>query len=139
MQVDGFLCDAATVREKLLHVLGAGITRLWRDPYPAPMGADLALMLTLTQSEGRDQHRFRVVLMDADGKEIHKLEGHFGVQAGSSLIPGERLSVPIVLNMHGLAIPKEGPYSIDVLVDGTLQRSFPFVAAKPSDRPAPKQ
>lgn len=132
----GFLCDAATVREKLLHVLGGGITRLWKTQFPAQMDVSLALMLTLTQSEAIESHRLKVVVMDADGKIIDQTEARFEVKPGADVIPGEKLAVPIVMLMRSV-IPREGPYGIDALVDGTLQRSFAFVAAKPPQKPTP--
>ena len=39
------ICDFAQVREGLLSVISAGINRLWRPQYPAPMGAMLALIV----------------------------------------------------------------------------------------------
>ena len=39
------LCDFAQVREGLLFVSSAGITRVYRESFPAPIGVMLALVL----------------------------------------------------------------------------------------------
>lgn len=36
------LCDRATVRDGLLHILGAGVTIVYRDKVPAPLDVDVA-------------------------------------------------------------------------------------------------
>ena len=38
------ICDFAQVRDGLLSVISAGITRVWRSQYPAPLGVMLALV-----------------------------------------------------------------------------------------------
>jgi hypothetical protein len=38
MDIEALLCDAATVRENVLHILGGGLGQLWRDVYPARLG-----------------------------------------------------------------------------------------------------
>jgi hypothetical protein len=134
MQVDAFLCDAATVRENLLHVLGGGITRTWHDNYPAPLGLALAMMLTLQPTEAGD-HKLRVILQDQDGVAIVSLDGGFQVTRGPDARPGELLAVPLVLALHNVAIPKAGTYSVEVLVDSHHIRSLVFAS---SPRPTPK-
>ncbi len=131
MQVEALLCDAATVRENLLHILGGGITRIWRPSFPAPLGLDLALMLTMTKTEAQEKHRLRVTIMTEDGKTLAELTGEFGIApgAGTELKPGERLVIPVALPLRDVQVPGEGIYSIEVLIDAQLQRSFTFVAA----------
>ena len=46
MHLDALLCDAATVRDSLLHILGGGIVKMAPLQYPAPIPAILALQLT---------------------------------------------------------------------------------------------
>ena len=135
MHVDALLCDFATVREGLLHVLGGGATRAWRESFPAPLGLSLAMLITLQPTEARDSHRIRIVLQNADGAPGAEIDGQFHVQAGPGSQPGEQVAVPMVLNLHGIAIPNAGTYSLELLLDGHHVRSIPFVAALP-DKPA---
>ena len=50
------LCDSATVREGLLHVLGGGINRLYRSELPAPLGVALALLVAFEPEEVDQLH-----------------------------------------------------------------------------------
>lgn len=128
MQIEAFLCDAATVRENLLHVLGGGVTRIWPPTFPGKLGLDLALMLTLTQTEAQEKHRIRVVVQTADGKALAEAKAEFKVAPGPDVQPGERVGVPLAFSLTDVPIPGEGVYSVEVLIDGQLQRSFSFAA-----------
>lgn len=136
MQVEALLCDAATVREGLLHVLGGGITRIWRPQFPAPLNVDLALVLTLVPAEAQERHRLRVLVLTADGTQLAETRAEFGLGAlPPNLQPGERLIAPVVLPLRPVQLPGPGTYSVEVLIDGQLQRSFTFVAAPPPAGP----
>jgi hypothetical protein len=132
MTVDALLCDAATVREGMLHVLGGGVTRIWRPAFPAPLGLSLALLVTLEPAEARQPHKLTVILQDQDGQVGAQLDGQFGVASPTGAKPGERLLVPVVLNLLPVAIPKAGTYSLELLIDGHLERSLAFVAGLPT-------
>lgn len=135
MFADILLCDAASVRDGLLFVLGAGVTRVWRESYPAPLGLQLAMLVTLQPSESHDEHRLRIILQDQDGKPVAKMDGGFGAKAGPDSRPGEALAFPIVVGLEGLPIPSHGVYSIEVLIDHQLARSLVFQAELKQDQP----
>lgn len=136
MRVEAFLCDAATVREGLLNILGAGVTRIWRESFPSIMNVDLAIMITLMPVEAKGPHRLRVVIQNEDGGPLAELDGEFGVGAlpVHALKPGEPLATPMVLNLRQIPIPKEGVYSVELLIDSQLAKSLPFVAALPMNQ-----
>jgi hypothetical protein len=136
MQVEALLCDAATVRENLLHVLGGGIARIWRPQFPALLGLDLALVFTLTPSEAQEKHRLRVLVQTADGAKLAEVIADFGVKPSADLKPGERMIVPVPLSLRQVPIPAEGVYGVEVLVDANLQRSFTFVASPMPTQPS---
>lgn len=76
------MCDRATVREGLLHILGAGVSRLGRPSLPAPMGVDLAVLLIPDRFEELPgQHQISVVVRD--GAEIGIARVQFGLGFGS--------------------------------------------------------
>ena len=54
------ICDAASVREGLLHVLGGGITRIWRQDLPAALGVALAVIVDLPPDVMFDPHEVTV-------------------------------------------------------------------------------
>jgi len=124
MEVDAFLCDAATVREGLLHILGGGITRLGRAGFPAQFGCDLAVMVQLHPIEAQDEQRLRTVVVDGDGNELGRLEGSFRASPSPTLEPGELVSVPFVVGLSGLQIPGPGTYSVELLLNGSHVRSL---------------
>jgi hypothetical protein len=145
VKVQAFLADAVSTRANLLHVLGGGVTRLWRAEYPAPMNVELALLITLHPTEAAEPHRLRVVIQDIDGEQIAQLDGQFGIDAAppspTGRQPGESLILPVGLNLRGVAIPREGSYSVEVLVDNQHVESLFFMvtpqrgpeAAEPSE------
>lgn len=135
MRVDALLCDFATVREGMLHILGGGVSRVWREQFPAPLGLTLAMLLALEPAEARHPHKLRIVLQDVDGASVAELDGQFGIQAGPGSKPGEQVAMPLVLNLHTVQIPKAGEYSLEVLLDGLVVRSMPFRAAPPAEQP----
>lgn len=137
MKVDcALLCDAATVREGLLHVLGGGVSRLGRPSMPAPLGAQLALRILVHPTEARDRHTGRIVIQTQDGGRVSDLGFDFGLgqQAPPNLQPGEELALPLVVPINNFPIPAYGSYSIEILIDGTHQMSLPFVV-HPIDSP----
>jgi uncharacterized protein DUF6941 len=128
MRVEVLLCDAATVRENLLHVLGAGINRIARPVYPAKLGLDLALLFTIAPTEAQERHRLRVVVQTSDGNKIAEFSAEFQVAPAGALQPGERMMTPVVLPLKEVQLPSEGVYGIEILIDGQMQHSFTFVA-----------
>lgn len=152
MRVDtALLCDWVTVREGLLNILGGGITRLWRDEYPAPLGAALALRVVLHPTETKTEHEFQLLLLGEDGATVADLLGKFGVgvdedgnvvglQPGgeiTSLQPGEEvaIAIPITIVASTIGIPSPGAYSFELLIDGVHQTSVPFLVARREGAP----
>jgi hypothetical protein len=135
VHVDALLCDAATVRESLLHVLGGGVTRVWRETYPAPLGVELALMITMQRSETMEKHRLRVLVNGEDGAPIASLDGEFQITPGKDARPGETSIVPLVLDTKSIALPAAGVYSVEILIDSHQIRSIAFLANPAGARP----
>ncbi len=131
MRVDcALICDAVTVREGLLHILGGGITRIHRPAYPAAFGACLALRIMVHPSEASREHELTVTLVDEDGGQVAQVLAKFQApaQLGGDLRPGEELALPVPLQLLPIGLPHEGPYSFDLLIDGVHQISLPFIA-----------
>lgn len=132
MKLDAMLCDFATVREGLLHILGGGINRLWREEYPAPLGVTLALLFEVHPTEMDSEHTLEVVMIDADGKEIGNVSADFAIapDPGASR-PGETLILPLVVPLQQVILPQPGAYSVEILIDGQHKRSLGMLAAPP--------
>lgn len=134
MQVStALLCDAASVREGLLFVLGGGITRLTRAELPAPMNVALALTISVHRMEIGRPHELAIDVISEDGVKAAEVRGAFQVpEAPSSLGVHEQLLVPVVLPFTNVPLPKHGDYSIEVSVDGHHERSIPFRVIPPA-------
>jgi hypothetical protein len=131
MRIDcALLCDAATVREGLLHILGGGVTRINRPEFPAPAGIALALRIVLHRTEAAQPHQARFILQSEDGRPVVEGELTFSTEGGSldALMPGEELSLPISLPFQNVSVPSAGGYSFEILIDGIHQLSVPFLA-----------
>ena len=83
------LCDFAQVREGLLFVSSAGITRVYRESFPAPVGVMLALVLEMSPVEAANPNKIKVRVEDADGQKLAEMVGEVQVKLGSGHDPGE--------------------------------------------------
>lgn len=131
-----FLCDFAEVREGLLFALGGGITRLWRDAFPASMEASLALLLELHQTEGATQHQLQVLVQGEDGQRVGEVKAAFQMGAAEVDV-GENLLLPIVLDLRTARLPAPGSYAVEIVIDGTHQRTIQFKALPRPEQPGP--
>lgn len=128
MNVDAMLCDAATVREGLLNVLGAGITRVWRDTFPAPMGTQLALLLHASAEEMGKQHKLTITMNDSSKTKIAEVALDFSVSPNANNRPGEMVTVPLVASFQQQPLPKQDSYTIDLNIDGKVVKTLNFFA-----------
>ena len=121
------LCDAATVREGLLHILGGGITRLHRGEFPAPMQVTLVAQVVLTPNEIGFPHDVTAIIATEDGEVVVQATGHLEPGEPNPLLePGESVILPFVINLSNVVVPAPGGYSIEVLVDDVHQTSLTF-------------
>lgn len=123
------LCDAATVREGLLHILGGGITRLHRSEFPAPMQVTLVAQVVLTPTEIQFAHDVVATIQTEDGDVVVQLNGHLAAGEPNPLLePGESVILPLVISLDSVVVPTPGGYSIEVSVDDVHQTSLTFRA-----------
>ena len=135
------ICDAAQVREGLLSVLSAGVNRVWRETYPAPMGVMLALLVEMTPGEAKTPHEIRIRVEDADGRDrLAEVLAAFQTTGISSLNdPGELLLMPLTVDFRNIQLPAPGRYQIvlDWMMEGTIPTVLAFRAGFPSDARPP--
>jgi hypothetical protein len=131
MRIDtALLCDSVTVREGLLHILGGGITRLNRESFPAPLGVALALRVMVHPTEANRTHQLTVYLIDADGEQLAEVRIEFGLNDPSVLDVGEEASLALPIQLYNVAVPRQGFYSFELLIDDIHQRAVPFKAVE---------
>jgi hypothetical protein len=125
------LCDAATVREGLLHILGGGITRLHRAEFPAPLQVALVVQVVLTPTEIQLPHDVVARIQTEDGDVVVQANGHLDAGEPNPLLePGESVLLPFVINLDNVVVPAAGGYSIEVAVDEVHQTSLTFRAVQ---------
>ncbi|MYG94931.1 MAG: hypothetical protein F4138_08165 [Acidimicrobiia bacterium] len=115
------LCDFANVREGMLSLLSAGVTRLWRMQFPAEMHTVLALVIELDSSEATIPKEMRVRIEDGDGQLLMEQSAVFQIgEVPANNDPGEPLILPMIMNLRDFKIPRPGRYQIviDPLEEG---------------------
>ncbi len=132
-----FLCDYASVREGLLHVLGGGITRVWRDEFPSPLGVGLAIVFELHRMELGRPHEVHIEIRDEDGGALAEIRGGFGADATPAMRPHEGILVPFAIGLHGLPVQKHGDYEATIAVDGQFKRALQFSVRPSAEKSTP--
>lgn len=137
MRIDcALLCDAVTVRDGLLHILGGGVTRVSRPEYPGPLGIALALRVMVHPTEAEREHKLEARLISEDGADVGRIDVQFSIAGNDGVRPGEEFSAAIPLPVNSaLMLPSAGAYSFEILIDGTHMTSVPFVAVIPEEVP----
>jgi hypothetical protein len=110
------LCDAVSVREGLLHILGAGVTKVGRPSVPTPFGVNLALLLAFDQDE-LGPHRISITMTDANGAELGSIAGE--IEANTTSVQDSELPLlaPLAVPLDAVPLPEWGVYQVEVRVD----------------------
>lgn len=123
------LCDAATVREGLLHVLGAGPTRLGRPHFPAPLGSVLAVQVYANAKELRGHHELIVTVAKVTGETVAEMTLMLSdVQMAQDYGPDHEGQIPFVLPTGAIGLPEPGRYKVNVSFDGKKPSFVTFEA-----------
>ena len=130
MKLDmALLCDAVSVREGLLHILGGGITRIWAEQFPTNINATLALRVMIEPGEAEGQHALKLLVQGPDGEELGSFNLDFGVNAPEGQSATGEVQVPLAIPMSQVTLPTAGAYGIEVILDGEITRSLRLEAA----------
>jgi hypothetical protein len=127
VKVDSLIvCDAVTIREGLFHVLGGGITRLWRPTLPGPLGVQIAAVIEIAELELELPHEIGIVLRDAVGADIFRIQGGFQAQRPPKLEDGESVLVPVAFDTRNAGIMTYGRHELTAQVDSgdVMSRAF---------------
>jgi hypothetical protein len=132
------LCDAATVREGLIHILGGPITRIWRPALPAPLGVALAVIICMTPQEQPVPHELQVTIRN-DQHDIFNAMG--GLQAGTPVInveAGEMLMAPFAMPLHAAGSDAYGRHVVSISIDhGVAEKEIDFWLLHPEELSLP--
>jgi hypothetical protein len=119
------LCDAATVREGLINILGGGVSRVTRPALPAPLGVSLALVVDQHRTEMGREHRLDVLVLSEDGVELARAN----LTWRPDRLPEDLATdypFPVIVPLHAVALPTYGRYSVELLIDDVHQVTLPF-------------
>lgn len=132
------ICDSASDYNGKLCILGAFDT-IWSSKYPNQHPHCTLALRFLFNPTDLGKHEFKVVFVDADGKELlPKGPLKFNIQISS--IPNEQyfMSRNLTLNMQGLPIPAPGQYSFFIYWNNDILANIPLQAVQgPAKRPGP--
>ncbi|WP_431521199.1 DUF6941 family protein [Blastococcus capsensis] len=120
------LCDSATVRESLLHVLGGGVTVVASSAFPAPFGVDMALLLELDSDEPDLSHSVAVTAFDEQGQQVFRLAGELRRpvtdEGMKPLVPTVNFPLTVPMSLH--PVDRPGLYRIVVSLDERQDRTL---------------
>ncbi len=134
------LCDFATVREGLLHVLGGGLTRLWRPRLPAPLGLSLAMLAEVPFDRAQLPHEFKVEIIGPGHETVALLTGTFGINPGPGplrLEQGEDVLIPAVVHLLNVGVGRHGLHILTATVDGVATVILRFWVLHPEELSLP--
>jgi hypothetical protein len=118
------LCDAASVREGLLHILGAGVTTSKLVDFPRPLPVTFAFRAVLESRELRDRHTLSLEIVNYAGDVEATAELVFEVQDSKPSTEEAALTAPIPLG--GFTVNRPGKYLIKATLDGRVVGTFPL-------------
>lgn len=130
------ICDSATTRDNLLHVLGGGITRLWRSTLPAPLGVAFAMVLELEPDELAVPHEIHLTMTDSAGRVIAELMGALEA-AARQLHNDENALFPHTVALHPVTTERYGRHELTISIDQALTRTLVFYVLHPDERHLP--
>ena len=131
------LCDYACIREGMLTIVSAGVTRLSPPVYPCPLSLSLAIMLEAPPGEAIVPHEIEIRVADADGNELARIDGAIQLnQVPPDMDPGELVQIPVVIGLNPIGLDKPGRYQIvvDLRLDGRDEIVLAF-RATPGPQP----
>lgn len=128
------LCDAGSVRESLIGLLGAGVTLFEPSAYPAPLQSFLALQLSASSDE-RGAHTVNLSILNAMTESSETLMNgtlELNINDTNRSPGGSFQTFSIVLSLAEVLIPEPGDFIIRASVDGGEPLEYGFSSSEPS-------
>jgi hypothetical protein len=121
-----FLADAAEAEPgRKFYVLGGGIDQIAGPEFPlVHPHISLVLRILVNPAELGRTHRLEVRMVDADGKELAKIEGDIQTAPGEPT--GREVGVNMVINLANPRFEAPGDFALDILMNNQFQKSLPL-------------
>ena len=112
------LCNYAQEQSGTLTIVSAGITRLHRSEFPAPLGIMVAMLLEAPEHVVRTPQELRAFVENEDGEQLVGLMSAFQLADVQGADPGELLIIPSVIDLRHVPLPAPGRYQIALHIMG---------------------
>src|SRR5947208_16161743 len=121
-----FLADAAEAEPgRKFYVLGGGIDQIAGSAFPLTHPhMSLVMRFLVHPPEFGRAHHLEVRLVDADGRELARIEGD--IQTAPTEPTGREVAVNMVINMANSRFEAPGDYALDIMMNNQFQRSLPL-------------
>lgn len=122
-----FLADAAEADPgRKFYVLGGGIDQIAGPEFPLiHPHMSLVMRFLVHPTELGRSHRLEVRLVNADGRELAKIEGDIQTAAVEETF-GREVGVNMVINMTSTRFESPGDFAVDILMNNQFQKSLPL-------------
>jgi hypothetical protein len=131
------VCDYAEVRENLLTLVAAGITRLRRDTLPAPLSVFVALQLEVSAGERPFPHEVTARVVGPAGNELATIAGGFQVASTADFESDESGVVSLPFDLRMVTAVEYGWYTIEITIDGGNRQNLRLKVTRPPTPAAP--
>jgi hypothetical protein len=131
------LCDFASVREGLLHILGGGITRMWRPSVPTQLGIMAALVLDLEPEVAAQPHQVRIAIDSSTGQTVAEIVVALQLDQNPRLEAGEHALAPLAVQLQPVVVPDFGRYDMQMQLDDEPVETLTFWILHPEEQVLP--
>ena len=128
------LADYANVREGMLNVVSAGITRVGIETFPGHMPAHVAMQFYIPPDAFDQLHRGAMTVKYYDGVQVGRAEFviHMPALPAENVHPGEAIYFPASIPILQLAFERPGQVDINISVNENHCGSLTFWIVAPS-------
>jgi hypothetical protein len=120
------LADHANIRENLISVLSAGITRAELATYPGHFPAFLVMVVYAPADQLGIAHEVDIRFKyPATAMTFAEMKVQFPVADGK-LFPGEGQQIPFAIPIHGIPFPETGQVDVQVSLNGQHSGDLTF-------------
>ena len=127
----GLLCEYVRTERGIAHVIGATIDTIGAEEVPTGVNLGLLMRLQFTRNECDRPHRLEVIVQDADGTQLVRIDTTMTPTWIEGLPAGWKTSALGGLNF-GVPIPAYGEFSAEIMVNDTSVKSLPFRVIPPA-------
>jgi hypothetical protein len=135
-----FMVTADYVRAEggMLHMIAAGVDTMFVPGVPTARPVGVGLRILIDVAEAQQQHHVELIYQDEDGRRLLQVTGALGPVGADQPLPpaGRPYGVSAAFNL-ALPVPHIGDYSLELLIDGTFQKSITLTAVQLETPDAP--